>query len=339
MVYHIIPAYSYCLNLSCMTVVYISETWTWRWRQPDAFKTSTFTVRLTDGARLPSLEDINLHCHNVKHDKRCLKMICGECGAFYSNMQDLTKHIKHRGLKLPEIKIEILRQGHFQSKFQLSNCKGRWENHSDATTPSNCGGSKTSRLIQATEKAAAATKSNPVRDDITPAFDTHYLMPAVSARYQLEILNQTRPEDVVASPEFPTMYELHTFRKPPGLQLPKIPLTHTPLHLISSTDTLVKLQEINEIPETQQNSDNSPTLDVQPEVTIPPPPARSHILPQNQQLTPRKFLFWHWLPPFMKLSQSQPHQVPPHPHHNTQQLQLPSLTLHSITCHLTSTIY
>ena len=105
-------------------------------------------------------------------------------------------------------------------------------------------------------------------------------MPAVCARYQLEILNQTRPDDVVASPEFPTMYELHTFRKPPGLQLPKIPLTHTPLHLISSTDTLVKLQEINEIPETQQNSDNSPTLDVVPEVTTLTPSQEPHSTPE-----------------------------------------------------------
>jgi len=63
------------------------------------------------------------------------------------------------------------------------------------------------------KKAAAVSKLKTVQDDIAPAFDTHYSVPALHARYELGIQSNLCPLDFLASPTFPTTRHLHSFHK------------------------------------------------------------------------------------------------------------------------------
>jgi len=115
----------------------------------------------------------------------------------------------------------------------------------------------------------------PTRDDTLHAYDTHFSNTAVQSRYRLLALTHANPDDYQASPSFPTRQALHTFTNPPGLSLPQIPLTSTPLSHIQDPQDLNDVEQdtdselpASQQPHTTQETDSQPELlsQVQPPI-------------------------------------------------------------------------
>ena len=199
-----------------------------------------------DGARLRSLEDVSLHIHQQKHDKRKICMICGECGGVYSDMRELTNHVNNKGFKVRRSKIRHYEMNKFDPSkpYSIVDHNGIKEmlppnppvelpKSTKQRRTTSTESKKKAAAAERKRKAAEISQPHSIQDEIVPAFDTHYSYPALQARCELGIQSSLHPLEFQASPQFPTLRHLYSFHSIPGLPLPKIPLTNTPRHHIS----------------------------------------------------------------------------------------------------------
>ena len=221
-----------------------------------------------DSARLRSHEEISQHRILNKEDKDAigLRMICGECGGLFTSARSLAQHINRRGFRHRTSKIVNYDKNTFDpnAAYQIRDTPSQ---KTTGPPPSNLDPRRRTASEDRQRIAAKAALVAPPRDDTLHAYDTHFSNIAVQARYNLLALTQTNPDDYQASPKFPTRQALHTFTNPPGLSLPQIPLTSTPLSRIVDPQDLddVEQDTDSELPASQQPHTTQET-DSQPEI-------------------------------------------------------------------------
>ena len=217
-----------------------------------------------DNARLSSHEEISLHRAQTKEDKDQigLRMVCGECGGFFTSARSLAQHINRRGFRHRRSKIVNYNKDTFDpnSKYQIRDDPPKT---STGPTPPMLDPRRRTASEDRQKVAAKAAFVAPPRDDSVHAYDCHFSPTALRSRYHLLALDQ-------ASPDFPTRQALHTFTHPPGFSLPHVPLTSTPYSQTEATADLNDMEPdsdedipASQQPHTTQETDSQPNMSSQ----------------------------------------------------------------------------